>query len=476
MTGTMQKSPSEADTSRDFVLPILKNSGWEDKVAEQRYITDEKIVVIGNRHIRQKGEKPDYILLYTPDYPIAVIEAKNWFKRPSEGLAQAKEYAEMLDVKFAYSTNGNGIVEFDYITGKQKEIFKFPSPEELWARLSKYKGWDENIAAKVLHRHNRENLNYDGTRKRPRYYQENAINRAVEAIFKGKKRILLTMATGTGKTFVALQIIWKVWDQRWNIDGTNRRPKVLYLADRNILVDDPMRGGFQVFGDALWKIQGEAVKSREIYFAIYQAIAKDENRPGLFKEYSRDFFDLIIVDECHRGSARDESNWREILEYFYPATQLGMTATPRHDDNVDTYEYFGDPVYVYSLKQGIEDGFLAPYRVKRVVTNVDAAGLRLPLGTQERYGNEIPDKHFKTEDYERILCLKNRNEIVVKYLIDYLREFGIYENKTIIFCVDQEHALTIRDMIGNKFQIFWRNTQIFAKELLQMREILACLI
>ncbi len=442
------REQTEADTCRQYVTPLLKLAGWEDDlIAEQRYITAGKIKVVGKKHLRRKGKKPDYILLRTPDYPIAVVEAKSIYKQPSDGLAQAKEYAELLKLKFVYATNGNGIVEFDYITGRQRDILEFPAPDELWHRLSAYKEWDDELAEKILYLNNRANKNFDGKVKRPRYYQQIAIDRACEAIFKGKKRILLTMATGTGKTFVAFQIIWKIWDQHWNLKGDALRPKILYLADRNILIDDPMIKDFAVFEDALHKIKGDPIKSRDLYFTIYQAIARDENKPGLFKEYDRDFFDLIIVDECHRGSARDDSNWREILEYFQPATQIGMTATPKHNDNINTYDYFGDPVYVYSLKQGIEDGFLAPYRVQRVVTNIDAEGLRLPKGTLDIEGHEIPDKHFATRDYERILSVENRNQIVARYLVDYLRENGIYNNKTILFCVDQDHARIMRDLI-----------------------------
>ncbi|MCK5833130.1 DEAD/DEAH box helicase family protein, partial [bacterium] len=440
---------TEADTCRKYVLPVLYSNGWDDDhIAEQHYITSGKIQVVGNKHIRMKGKKPDYILLHTPDYPIAVIEAKAFYKKPSDGLSQAKEYAEMLDVKFAYSTNGNGIVEFDYTTGKQSEIDRIPTPENLWKRYSAYREISDKESEKILYPNNRQLLDWDGKPKKPRYYQQVAINRACEAIFKGRKKALLTMATGTGKTFTAMQIIWKAWDQKWNLRGKDLHPKILYLADRNILVDEPRKDYFDpVFGNAVHKISGEAVKGREIYFGIYQALADREDKVGLYSQFDRDFFDLIIVDECHRGSAREDSTWREILEYFQPATQIGMTATPRHTDNIDTYKYFGEPIYTYSLKQGIVDGFLAPYRVKRVVMNVDAKGLRFPEGTLDKYGNEIPDKAFSTSDYERILCLASRNEIAAKYIVDYLNEAGIYDNKTIIFCVDQEHAEKIRDRI-----------------------------
>jgi type I restriction enzyme R subunit len=284
--------------------------------------------------------------------------------------------------------------------------------------------------------------------KSPRYYQEIAINLAVLCILQGRKRVLLTLATGTGKTIVAFQICWKLTNSLWNRNGEHRRPRILYLADRNILVDDPKDKTFAPFGDARHKIEGEAVKSREMYFAIYQAIAKDERRPGLYREYPRNFFDLIIVDECHRGSARDESNWREILEYFEPAYQIGMTATPLRHDNRDTYRYFHNPLYTYSLRQGIDDGFLAPYRVHRIVSTVDAAGWRPTPGEVDRYGREIPDSLYSTRDFDRLIALKARTEAIAHNLTDFLKKSDRFA-KTIVFCVDQEHAEEMRRAINN---------------------------
>jgi type I restriction enzyme R subunit len=281
------------------------------------------------------------------------------------------------------------------------------------------------------------------------YYQEIAINRTVQSILQGKRRILLTMATGTGKTVVAFQICWKLWQARWNRPGKYRRPKILYLADRNILIDDPKDKIFTPFGDARWKIEnGEINKGREMYFAIYQAIAKDERRPGLYKEYARDFFDLIVVDECHRGSAKDESNWRDILDYFEPAYQLGMTATPLREDNRDTYAYFGNPIYTYSLRQGIEDGFLAPYRVHRVVSAWDAAGWRPSKDDRDRYGRPIPDDEYHTKDFERVIALRARTQAIARHLSEFLRKTDRFA-KTIVFCVDQEHAGDMRQALAN---------------------------
>jgi type I restriction enzyme, R subunit len=283
----------------------------------------------------------------------------------------------------------------------------------------------------------------------PRYYQDISIHRATEAILKGNPRVLLTLATGTGKTVVAFQICWRLWSTGWNRTGEHRKPRMLYLADRNVLVDDPKDKTFAPFGEARHKISGGDVrKSREMYFSTYQAIAQDEVRPGLYKEFPPDFFDLVIVDECHRGSAKDKSNWREILEYFKPAVQLGMTATPLRADNRDTYLYFGNPIYTYSLRAGIEDGFLAPYRVHRVVTTVDAAGWRPSKGDLDRYGREIPDQEYGTRDFERSVSLKARTETIARHLTDFMERTDPFA-KTIVFCVDQEHAEEMRRALNN---------------------------
>ena len=376
--------PNEADTCRRYVVPKLQAAGWDDepyRLREQVTFTDGRIVVVGREGRRRPGKRADYLLCYRPDVTLAVVEAKPTYRTAGAGLQQAKEYAEILGLRFAYGTNGHGIVEFDYFTGQEREIETFPTPEELWERYATRQQFEADEALHLL------TPSYNVPGKTLRYYQEIAVNRAIQAILQDQRRVLLTMATGTGKTFVAFQICWKLWSSRWNRTGEHRRPRILYLADRNILIDDPMAKEFSAFGDARHKIaNGEAIKSREMYFAIYQSIAKDERRPGLYREYAPDFFDLVIVDECHRGSARDESNWREILEYFDPAFQIGMTATPRRQDNADTYRYFGNPVFTYSLRQGIDDGFLAPYRVHRVITEWDAAGWRPSQGDLDRYG------------------------------------------------------------------------------------------
>lgn len=437
---------SEADTCRKYIAPKLTDAGWDNEphsIAEQRTFTDGRIIVSGGKIKRGKQKRADYLLRYTRDFTIAVVEAKAEYKTAGAGLQQAKDYAETLGLKFAYSSNGKGIIEFDYLTGKESELSQFPTPDELWSRLRNSQGVTEEQANRLLTPYFLQpNLHI-------RYYQEIAINRAVQAILQGKQRVLLTMATGTGKTLVAFQICWKLWSSRWNTTGEYRRPKILYLADRNILIDDPKDKIFIPFGEARHKIEnGEVIKSREMYFAIYQAIAKDERRPGLYKEYAPDFFDLVIVDECHRGSAKSDSNWREILEYFQPATQLGMTATPLRDDNRDTYAYFGNPIYTYSLKQGIEDGFLAPYRVHRVITTADAAGWRPSKGELDRFGREIPDGEYQTKDFERIIALRARTEAIARHISRFLKETDRF-GKTIIFCVDQEHAEEMRRILNN---------------------------
>jgi type I restriction enzyme R subunit len=429
---------SEADTCRKYVVPKLQAAGWEHEphsIAEQRTFTDGRIVV-GQAGTRRKQKKrADYLLRYTRDYPIAVVEAKAGYQSPMKGLQQAKEYAEILGLKFAYSTNGKGIVEFDYTTGELKEIETFPTPEELFNRLRQVEGLvDDEVVDRLLSPFNIV------SGKQPRYYQEIAINRSVQSILQGQKRILLTMATGTGKTFTAFQICWKLWSTRWNLTGEYRRPKILFLADRNVLVDDPKDKTFTPFGDARWKLEGGVVnKGREMYFATYQSLAKDKLRPGLYREYDPDFFDLIIVDECHRGSARDDSNWREILTYFQPATQLGLTATPKRDDNVNTYLYFGNPIYTYSLKQGIEDGFLAPYRVHRVISSWDRDGYVPSQEERDKYGRTIPEEEFQTKDFDRAIVLKQRTKAIARHLTEFLQSSDRM-SKTLIFCVDEEHA------------------------------------
>jgi len=436
---------NEADTCRLLIRPKLEAAGWDSPphlYNEQVSFTNGRIVVAGAKVRRRPRKVADFLLRFTRDFPIAVVEAKPDKEPAGNGMQQAKDYAEILGLKFAFATNGNEIIEFDYITGLESVLSAFPTPDELWTRYRAAEKLPDSVSKNLL------TPSYHRPGKNPRYYQEIAINLAIQAILMGKRRVLLTLATGTGKTLVAFQICWKLWNAEWNRAGQPRKPKILYLADRNILVDDPKDKDFAPFGDARWKIEGEAIKSREMYFAIYQAIAKDERRPGLYKDYPPDFFDLIIVDECHRGSARDDSNWREILDYFKPAFQLGMTATPLRQDNRDTYLYFGNPLLTYSLRQGIDDGFLAPYRVHRVITTYDAAGWRPSQGDLDRYGREIPDEEYQTKDFERFVALKQRTWAIARHLTDFLKRTDRFA-KTIVFCVDQEHADEMRRALTN---------------------------
>lgn len=438
---------NEADTCRKFVVPKLQAAGWDNdprSIAEQRTVTDGRVIPVGKGFVRKPPKRVDYLLRYTRDFPLAVVEAKASYKSAADAVQQARTYAEMLGLKFAYATNGKDIIEIDYFQGTETRIPDFPKPEALWVRYQA----GSKITAPAQAEHLLASYNTVGG-KTPRYYQQIAINRTVEAILGGKRRLLLTMATGTGKTTVAFQICWKLWSTRWNVTGEHRKPRILFLADRNILIDDPKDKDFSPFGDARHKIEsGEIIKSREMYFAIYQALAEDERREGLFRNYPPDFFDLIIVDECHRGSARDDSSWRVILEHFKPAYQLGMTATPLREESRDTYLYFGNPLYEYSLRQGIDDGFLAPYRVHRVVTQWDAVGWRPSSDERDRYGRAIPDDEYQTKDFERVIALRARTKAIARHLTDFLEANDRYA-KTIVFCVDQEHASEMREALIN---------------------------
>ena len=437
---------NEADTCRVYVTPKLREAKWETlphSLTEQYIFTDGRVEFHGNQVKRGEQKRADYLLRYTRDFPIAVVEAKSEGDLVGKGMQQVKDYAEILGLKFAYATNGKEILEFDYLTGKEREISAFPTPTELFARLKHSEGLSDDVIDTLLSPYHHE------AGFSPRYYQQIAINRAVQSVLQGNRKTLITMATGTGKTAVAFQICWKLWNARWNRKRQFRKPKILFLADRNVLIDDPKDKTFTPFGEARNKIEnGTITKGREMYFAIYQAISKDARRPGLFKEFPPDFFDLIIVDECHRGSAKDESNWREILDYFTSAYQIGMTATPLREDNRDTYRYFGNPIYTYSLRQGIDDGFLAPYRVHRVITDVDAAGWRPSKGEVDRFGREIPDEEYQTKDFERVIALRTRTEAIARHLTEFMKRTDRFA-KTIVFCVDQEHADEMRRALGN---------------------------
>lgn len=436
---------SEADTCRKFVLPKLKDeSSWiDDQILEQRPFTAGKIIVIGRVGRRKKAKKADYLLRYSQNFLIAVVEAKRQYKTAAEGMQQAKEYAQILGLKFAYATNGKEILEFNFISGLENKIEKFPTPTELWNRLNSIEPVKTEIQETLL----KPFVATPG--KEIRYYQQLAINKAIKVILDGKQRALLTLATGTGKTTVAFQIIYKLWNNRWNTKGEHRRPKILFLADRSVLVSDPHAKDFSLFGDARCLVPEEGLtSSREVYFSTYQSLAEDTNRVGAFRTLPRDFFDLIVIDECHRGSSSDDSNWRIILEYFNQSVQLGLTATPLRDDNKDTYAYFGNPLYTYSLRQGIEDGFLAPYIVHRIVTEADATGWRPHEGQLDANGQVIPDGMYATPDFENSLSLLPRTKAVAKHLYDFMLKNGRFD-KSIVFCVDQEHADQFRREISN---------------------------
>lgn len=440
----IHEDDSEADTCRKEVLPKLYASDWtDDLILEQRTFTDGKIIVIGRKAKRKKAKRFDYLLRYSQNFPIAIVEAKKKYKLAADGIQQAKDYAQILGLKFAYSTNGTEILEFDFITGLETKILKYPTPIELWNRLNQA----EPIKPEIQEIFLKPFFAIAG--KEMRYYQRIAINQAVKAILGGRKRALLTLATGTGKTTIAFQIIYKLWNNRWNTKGEYRRPKVLFIADRSILVSDPHAKDFSVFGDARCLVPEEGLpSSREVYFSTYQSLAEDGNRTGAFRKLPRDFFDLIVIDECHRGSASDESNWRVILDYFSTSVKLGLTATPLREDNKDTYDYFGNPLYIYSLKQGIEDGFLAPYLVHRVVTETDATGFRPEDGQRDDNGELIPDGIYTTPDFENSLSYLPRTKAVVKHLYNFMVKYGRFD-KTIVFCVNQEHADQFRREISN---------------------------
>lgn len=399
---------------------------------------------VGGEARRGRRKRADYILRFRPDYPIAVIEAKAEYRSAQDGVQQARDYAEVLGLRFAYASNGREIIEIDVTAGTERSRSDFPTPADLWDLQR-----DQLHLASASAEATLLTPGFPDPERPPRYYQEIAVNRALEAITSGQTRTLLNLCTGAGKTAVAFQLCWRLWAAGWNKRGDHRKPKILFLADRNILVDDPKDKTFAPFGDARWKLGLGAVShGRDIYFSTYQAIASDERRPGLYREFTRNFFDFIVIDECHRGSAREDSSWREILDWFAPAYQLGMTATPLREESRDSYAYFGAPLYTYSLAQGIADGFLAPYRVHRIVTELDAAGWRPTVGELDRYGRAVPDEEYQTKDFERVVSLRARTEAIARHLTDFLKNTDRFA-KTIVFCVDQDHASEMRQALVN---------------------------
>ncbi|TCO02198.1 EcoAI/FtnUII family type I restriction enzme subunit R [Natronoflexus pectinivorans] len=434
---------SEADTRAKFIDPEIQKSGWEDFVIREHYFTDGRKLLGGKRG---KRLFVDYLLKYK-NVNLAIIEAKRFDKHPTEGLQQAIGYAEKLKVNYVYSTNGKKIYEFDLTTGKGDYIDSFPKPDEIYKRsFDNLTPEKENLLSVPFY------LTGD---KQPRYYQENAVNKAIEAIANKEDRILLTLATGTGKTFIAFQIVYKLFQKRWNLDNAERRPKILILADRNILADQAINTFNDPFEKDLVKIDGSEIKARNgqvptnahIFFAIYQAISEKENIGGYYKQYPADFFDLVIIDECHRGSANEEGSWREILDYFGSTVHLGLTATPKRKDNVDTYQYFGKPVYEYSLKDGINDGYLSPYKVKKIRTNIDSYIYTKDDVVLE--GEVEYKKVYKKKDFNKTIIIPKQIDLVAQALLDNINPM----EKTIVFCVDQPHALNIRDAINKHKKI-----------------------
>ncbi|MCY4170927.1 MAG: DEAD/DEAH box helicase family protein [Bacteroidetes bacterium] len=439
-----KKKLTEQDIRSKYIMPALQEAGWDlmSQIREESF-TRGKISVRGKSCKRGQGKRADYILDYKPDFPIAVIEAKDNNHSIGDGIQQALEYAKLLNLPFAFSSNGDGFLFHD-CTGTSKTIEttlkmnEFPSPDDLWDRYRMWKGLDESSEKIVL-----QDYYHDISGKKPRYYQTAAINAATEAIAKGQNRILLVMATGTGKTYTAFQIIWRLWK-------TQRKKRILFLADRNILIDQTKTNDFRPFGGKMTKIRRPIDPSYEIYLGLYQMLTGHEEERKAYKEFSKTFFDLIVIDECHRGSAADDSAWREILEYFSSATQIGLTATPRETKYVSNIEYFGDPVYTYSLKQGIEDGFLAPYKVIRSHIDIDLEGYRPEEGKVDIYGELVEDKVYDVKDYDRTLVIAERDKVVARRVTDFLKESRDQYQKTIIFCVDQEHAARMRQALVNE--------------------------
>lgn len=432
------------------MLPALATAGWAPAQIHPQYrISAGKITATGRYHTHGRPLIADYVLEYGTDLPIAVVEAKRTRVAVADGVEQAKRYAERLDLPFAYATNGLEIYEIDRLTGKHKVISAFPSPEELWARYRSHQEIDTDLGVTLATTPFNTDLRnpLDNTPKRPRYYQRLAVNKAVNAIANGQKRVLLTLATGTGKTMVAFQIVSKLRAASW--PHGDRPPVVLYLADRDILANQPVNDYFRpVFDDLVQRLGGRGrTRGREIYFALYQAM--DHGETPLYQQFPRDYFDLVIVDECHRGSARESSQWRAILEYFEPAVQIGMTATPIRRGDADTYNYFGPPVYEYSLAQGIDDGYLAPYRVRRVRLNVDMTGYQSQPGELDIYGNEIPEGLYTPAQFERVMVLLDRTEAAARYLTRYLRSTDRMA-KTIVFCENNDHAHRMRQALVNQ--------------------------
>ena len=436
---------NEAETCMHFIDPLLNGAGWPLTNIRREYkITKGKIVPEGKSGKRNDPLKADYVLQAANNYKIAVIEAKSIYKKPGDGMQQAQRYAKMLDLKFAYTTNGKEIIEYDFITKQQTSITQFPTPEELLDRLQKHLGFDNDKMKTLLASFNRQSQDPAGKTIEPRYYQEIAINAATQAILGGKKRILLTMATGTGKTFVAFQLAHRLWN------NNSPHPKILFLVDRDVLLNQAKNNAFGAFGDARHRIQRTANTAYDMYFALYQALDVDKGEDTLYELYPKDFFDYVIIDECHRGSSTEGGKWRNILDYFDHAVHIGMTATPKHDDvDKDTYDYFRAPTYSYSLKQGIEDGFLAPYIIHQVHLQIDEEGYTPKPGERDLDGKILENKTYGVKHFDRILKIDSRRKTIANHLIQFLEKNNAKFDKTILFCQNSEHALAMTEYLRN---------------------------
>ena len=443
MIAMNKKVLTEQDIRTKYITPAVNEAGWDihTQIREEVTFTDGQIYVRGKLHARRKKNRADYILYYKPNIPIAVIEAKDNKHAIGAGMQQALGYAETLDVPFVFSSNGDGFIFHDKtLTSGNLEselsLDSFPSPETLWAKYTAYRGITAEAEPVVA-----QDYFIDGSGRSPRYYQQIAINRTVEAIAQGDKRVLLVMATGTGKTYVAFQIVHRLWK-------SGAKERILFLADRTALIDQTVRDDFRHFKGEMTVVRHKNIdKAYNIYLALYQGLS-DSKSEDAYKQFSRGFFDLVIVDECHRGSAREDSKWREILEYFNEASHIGLTATPKETKEVSSSEYFGDPIYTYSLRQGIADGFLAPYKVIKVTLDIDAEGWRPPQGFKDKDGNIVEDRIYNTKDFDKNIIVEERRKLVAEKITEFLKGSDRYA-KTIVFCVDIEHAGGMRRELVN---------------------------
>ncbi|EGI1196488.1 EcoAI/FtnUII family type I restriction enzme subunit R [Escherichia coli] len=436
---------TEADIITKCVMPAILNAGWDNtmQIRQEVKLRDGKVIVRGKVAARRTVKSADIVLYHKPGIPLAVIEAKANKHEIGKGMQQGIEYARLLDVPFVFATNGDGFIFRDATAAegecleKQITLDDFPSPAELWQKFCLWKGYTQAQLPVIT-----QDYYDDGSGKSPRYYQLQAINKTIEAVSNGQNRVLLVMATGTGKTYTAFQIIWRLWKSK-------NKKRILFLADRNILVDQTKNNDFQPFGTAMTKVSGRTIDpAYEIHLALYQAITGPEEDQKAFKQVAPEFFDLIVIDECHRGSASEDSAWREILDYFSSATQIGLTATPKETHEVSSTDYFGDPVYVYSLKEGIEDGFLAPYKVVRVDIDVDLQGWRPTKGQTDLNGEVIDDRIYNQKDFDRTMVIDERTELVARTITDYLKRTNPMD-KTIVFCNDIDHAERMRRALVN---------------------------